>query len=63
MARSQRQPWRLLWLLVAVLLASPLGGAQAQATACAVSYTVTNAWPGGFQADVAVSNTGTAPLR
>ncbi|MFK0119165.1 cellulose binding domain-containing protein [Streptomyces sp. NPDC090994] len=28
--------------------------------ACAVTYTVTNQWPGGFQADVKLTNTGTA---
>ncbi|MBT2409462.1 cellulose binding domain-containing protein [Streptomyces sp. ISL-12] len=30
------------------------------AGACAVTYTVTNQWPGGFQADVKLTNTGTA---
>ncbi|CAM5392943.1 cellulose binding domain-containing protein [Streptomyces fumanus] len=28
--------------------------------ACAVTYQVTNEWPGGFQADVRLTNTGTA---
>ncbi|WP_368073326.1 cellulose binding domain-containing protein [Streptomyces griseus] len=28
---------------------------------CAVSYTVTNQWPGGFQAEVKVTNTGSSP--
>jgi hypothetical protein len=27
--------------------------------ACAVTYTITNQWPGGFQADVKLTNTGT----
>ncbi|RSN61905.1 xyloglucanase [Streptomyces sp. WAC 04229] len=30
------------------------------AGACEVTYTVTNQWPGGFQADVRLTNTGTA---
>jgi cellulase/cellobiase CelA1 len=28
-----------------------------------VTYTVTNQWPGGFQGDVLVANTGTAPIN
>ncbi|CAM5427198.1 Xyloglucanase OS=Streptomyces tendae OX=1932 GN=GUR47_01550 PE=3 SV=1 [Streptomyces tendae] len=28
--------------------------------ACAVTYTITNQWPGGFQADVRLTNTGTS---
>lgn len=29
---------------------------------CAATESITNSWPGGFQADVTVSNTGTSPL-
>ncbi|MEU8268839.1 cellulose binding domain-containing protein, partial [Sphaerisporangium sp. NPDC049002] len=29
---------------------------------CTATYTVTNSWPGGFQGDVAVKNTGTAAI-
>jgi hypothetical protein len=36
----------------------PPGGA-----ACAASYQVVSTWPGGFQADVAVSSTGSASTR
>jgi endoglucanase len=36
----------------------PTGGA-----ACAVVYKVTNSWSGGFQADVRVSNTGSAAVK
>jgi endo-1,4-beta-xylanase len=32
--------------------------AQAQAAGCSVSYTVANQWPGGFTADVSVTNLG-----
>ncbi|MFF7333024.1 cellulose binding domain-containing protein [Streptomyces sp. NPDC008150] len=35
------------------------GGGGGQTGACAVTYKVTNQWPGGFQADVQVTNTGT----
>ncbi|GIF13436.1 cellulose binding domain-containing protein [Actinoplanes teichomyceticus] len=31
--------------------------------ACATAYRVVNSWPGGFQAEVTVSNTGTAATR
>ncbi|BCJ63621.1 cellulose binding domain-containing protein [Polymorphospora rubra] len=30
--------------------------------ACAATYQVTNSWPGGFQGEVTVRNTGTSPL-
>ncbi|MGW0912322.1 cellulase family glycosylhydrolase [Streptomyces sp. NPDC002784] len=30
---------------------------------CAVAYRVVNEWPGGFQADLTVRNTGTAPVN
>lgn len=30
---------------------------------CEVTYTITNAWPGNFQADVEVHNTGTSTLQ
>lgn len=36
------------------------GDGGGQSGACAVTYKVTNQWPGGFQADVQVTNTGTA---
>ncbi|MFJ8332313.1 cellulose binding domain-containing protein [Streptomyces sp. NPDC094437] len=36
------------------------GGDPAPTGACAVSYQVTNQWDGGFQADVRLSNTGSA---
>ncbi|MCW8220657.1 cellulose binding domain-containing protein [Streptomyces griseolus] len=36
------------------------GTEQPGSAACAVTYTVTNEWPGGFQADVTVTNTGDA---
>lgn len=36
------------------------GTEQPGSAACAVTYTVTNEWPGGFQADVTVTNTGEA---
>ncbi|WP_338702198.1 cellulose binding domain-containing protein [Streptomyces sp. Q6] len=35
------------------------GGGDGTA-ACTVTYTITNEWPGGFQADVTLRNTGTA---
>ncbi|MFE6361026.1 cellulase family glycosylhydrolase [Streptomyces sp. NPDC057806] len=30
---------------------------------CAVAYRVVNEWPGGFQADLTIRNTGTAPVN
>ncbi|MEU6394771.1 cellulase family glycosylhydrolase [Streptomyces sp. NPDC046939] len=30
---------------------------------CAVTYRVTNTWPGGFQADIAIRNTGTTAVN
>ncbi|MDG6104136.1 cellulase family glycosylhydrolase [Dactylosporangium aurantiacum] len=33
------------------------------AGACKVTYTVTNQWPGGFQGDVKVTNTGSTPVN
>ncbi|MBM9510189.1 glycoside hydrolase family 9 protein [Streptomyces sp. KK5PA1] len=34
-----------------------------QGAGCAVTYKVTNAWSGGFQADVQVTDLGTAPIN
>lgn len=34
----------------------------AGAAGCAVAYRVTGSWPGGFQGDVRITNTGTSPL-
>ncbi|MBK3627339.1 cellulose binding domain-containing protein [Streptomyces sp. MBT49] len=36
------------------------GGDPAPSGACAVTYTITNQWSGGFQADVKLTNTGTS---
>ncbi|MFE1925016.1 cellulose binding domain-containing protein [Streptomyces asoensis] len=36
------------------------GGDPAPTGACAVTYTITNQWSGGFQADVKLTNTGTS---
>ncbi|MEV5432081.1 cellulose binding domain-containing protein [Streptomyces sp. NPDC052701] len=36
------------------------GGGPAPAGACTVTYQVTNQWPGGFQAEVQLANTGTS---
>jgi len=30
---------------------------------CSVSYSITNSWPGGFQAGISITNTGTAALN
>jgi aryl-phospho-beta-D-glucosidase BglC (GH1 family) len=43
--------------LAAGLVVTPAGAAEA---GCKVTYTVTGQWEGGFQADVAVTNTGAA---
>ncbi|SCG37356.1 cellulose binding domain-containing protein [Micromonospora coxensis] len=43
-----------------VLLAPP--AAAASTTSCAAAYRVVGQWSGGFQAEVTVTNTGTAPL-
>jgi Glycosyl hydrolase family 62/Cellulose binding domain len=54
----------LLAAVVAALLAltiSVVNTAQAQAAGCSVSYTVSNQWPGGFTANVSVTNLG-SPL-
>ena len=32
------------------------------ATTCSVRYTVTTSWPGAYQVDMAITNTGTTPL-
>nr|WBO78606.1 cellulase family glycosylhydrolase [Streptomyces sp. SBE_14.2] len=36
---------------------------DAPAGTCAVAYRVTNEWPGGFQADLTIRNTGTTPVN
>ncbi|WP_182883557.1 cellulose binding domain-containing protein [Microbispora sp. H10949] len=36
--------------------------ARPSSSGCAASYVVTNQWGGGFQAEVTVKNTGTAPI-
>ncbi|MET8760036.1 cellulase family glycosylhydrolase [Lentzea sp. NPDC004782] len=43
--------------LAAGIVVTPAGAAEA---GCTVTYTVTGQWEGGFQADVAVTNTGAA---
>nr|MDT0656493.1 peroxidase family protein [Micromonospora sp. DSM 115978] len=35
---------------------------EQQPTSCRVTYTVTTQWPGGFQAGIRLTNTGTAPI-
>ncbi|GGQ10979.1 cellulase family glycosylhydrolase [Streptomyces mutabilis] len=37
-------------------------GGGTPGTTCAVTYRVVGEWPGGFQGEIAVRNTGTAPL-
>ncbi|GEC06529.1 hypothetical protein SSP24_41840 [Streptomyces spinoverrucosus] len=37
--------------------------ADAPAVACSVGYRVVNEWPGGFQGEVVIRNTGTTPLN
>lgn len=32
-------------------------------SSCRVTYTITNEWPGGFQADVTITNTGTTAIN
>ncbi|WP_433796992.1 endo-1,4-beta-xylanase [Actinoplanes sp. CA-252034] len=41
---------------------SPSTGTNPGAGSCAVTYRVTGSWPGGFQADVKLANTGSAAL-
>ncbi|MEU5879555.1 cellulose binding domain-containing protein [Spirillospora sp. NPDC047279] len=44
--------------------ASPRASTPAAAgTSCAVTYAVTGQWPGGFQAEVKITNLGTAPIE
>ncbi|AEV83906.1 hypothetical protein ACWT_2535 [Actinoplanes sp. SE50] len=40
---------------------TPSGTPGGQPGGCAVTYRVVNSWPGGFQAEVTVTNTGTTP--
>jgi hypothetical protein len=41
----------------------PPSSPPASGTACGAAYQVVSTWPGGFQADVAVTNTGSAATR
>jgi len=41
---------------------SPSPTGSAAPLSCKTAYSVTNAWPGGFQAQVVLTNTGTAPI-
>ncbi|WP_220499444.1 cellulose binding domain-containing protein [Microbispora sp. H10949] len=43
--------------------ATPSATPSGPAGACAVHYTVTNQWPGGFQSEVQVTNTGGSTLN
>ncbi|MEU4423010.1 endo-1,4-beta-xylanase [Actinoplanes sp. NPDC024001] len=42
--------------------ASPSPSQSSGTAGCAVTYRVTGSWPGGFQGDVKVTNTGPAPI-
>jgi cellulose 1,4-beta-cellobiosidase len=62
-AISSRFRWRALriWLALIMLVASLLGVVATHAAAtCTVTYKVVNQWPGGFQGDVTIANSGTA---
>ena len=48
-------------LLLAVLLYALSGLATAQT--CPVTYTIVNSWPGGFQAGITITNTGTSAIN
>ena len=48
-------------LLFAVLLYALSGFASAQT--CPVTYTIVNSWPGGFQAGITITNTGTSAIN
>jgi endoglucanase len=41
---------------------SPSPTGSAAPVSCQAVYTVTNTWPGGFQAQIVLSNTGTTPI-
>ncbi len=41
---------------------SPSPTGSAAPASCQAVYSVTNSWPGGFQAQIVLSNTGTAPI-
>ena len=64
---ARRRRWPMVTGVVAVTLAGAgLAGIQlaaAATTGCRVGYTVTNQWPGGFGANVDVSNLGDAGQR
>jgi xyloglucan-specific exo-beta-1,4-glucanase len=42
---------------------SPSPSTSTAAGSCKVTYSVTNQWPGGFQGDVLITNTGTAAIN
>jgi hypothetical protein len=48
-------------LLLAVLLYAVSGVVVAQT--CPVTYTIVNSWPGGFQAGITITNTGTTAIN
>lgn len=52
---------RLCLLPLAVVLYTLCGVATAQT--CPVTYTIVNSWPGGFQAGISITNTGTTPIN
>ncbi|WP_176308768.1 cellulose binding domain-containing protein, partial [Micromonospora sp. NBS 11-29] len=62
MTRPSRSRWASIAAVAALTLtAAGLTGTQfasAAATGCAVTYTVSSSWPGGFGANVAVTNLG-----
>jgi endoglucanase len=41
---------------------SPTGSPSTTVVACSAAYSVTNSWAGGFQAQIAVTNTGSSPI-
>jgi len=41
---------------------SPSPTGSAAPLSCQVAYSLTNSWPGGFQAQIVLSNTGAAPI-
>ncbi len=43
--------------------AAPSSGPAAPGDACSAAYSVVSSWPGGFQGQVVVTNTGPAPLN
>ena len=41
---------------------SPTGSASAAPVACSAAYSLTNTWPGGFQAQIVLTNTGSSTI-